>query len=72
MTWSIYLSGEIHTDWRDQIEDGARTAGLNPIPLRGQFHVHHSLLSKETILLYVQPLRVTKALRRLVRGRKFS
>jgi hypothetical protein len=29
MTWSIYLSGEIHTDWRDQIEDGAHTAGLD-------------------------------------------
>ena len=24
MTLSIYLSGEIHTDWRDQIIDGAR------------------------------------------------
>jgi len=22
MTWNIYLSGEIHTDWRDQIIDG--------------------------------------------------
>ena len=32
MTWSIYLSGEIHTDWRDQIEDGARTAGLDHGP----------------------------------------
>ena len=29
MTWSIYLSGEIHTDWRDEIENGARTAGLD-------------------------------------------
>ena len=29
MTWSIYLSGEIHTDWRDEIEDGAHTAGLD-------------------------------------------
>ncbi len=29
MTWSIYLSGEIHTDWRDPIEDGAHTAGLD-------------------------------------------
>ncbi len=29
MTWSIYLSGEIHTDWRDQIQDGARAAGLD-------------------------------------------
>ncbi len=27
MTLSIYLSGEIHTDWRDQIIEGA--AGLN-------------------------------------------
>lgn len=23
MQWTIYLSGEIHTDWRDQIEAGA-------------------------------------------------
>lgn len=28
MNWNIYLSGEIHTDWRQQIEDGARAAGL--------------------------------------------
>ena len=27
MTLSVYLSGEIHTDWRDQITDGA--AGLD-------------------------------------------
>jgi YtoQ family protein len=26
--WQIYLSGEIHTDWREQIEAGARAAGL--------------------------------------------
>jgi len=26
--WSIYLSGEIHTDWRQRIEDGASAAGL--------------------------------------------
>ena len=25
MTWSIYLSGEIHTDWRERIEQGAAT-----------------------------------------------
>ena len=29
MTSSIYLSGEIHTDWRDQIQDGARAVGLD-------------------------------------------
>ncbi len=26
--WNIYLSGEIHTDWRDQIRAGARESGL--------------------------------------------
>ncbi len=29
MPLSIYLSGEIHTDWRDRIEAGAREAGLD-------------------------------------------
>ena len=28
MTWKVYLSGEIHTDWRKEIKDGAKTAGL--------------------------------------------
>ena len=27
-TWSIYLSGEIHSDWREQIADGAKAAKL--------------------------------------------
>mgnify|MGYP001177094619 CR=1 FL=1 len=26
--WNIYLAGEIHTDWRDRIEQGAEAAGL--------------------------------------------
>lgn len=26
--WSVYLSGEIHTDWRDVIQDGVQEAGL--------------------------------------------
>ena len=29
MRWQIYLSGEIHTDWRQRIERGAATAGLD-------------------------------------------
>lgn len=29
MSLSVYLSGEIHTDWRDVIEKGARAAGLD-------------------------------------------
>ena len=28
MTWQVYLSGEIHTDWRDEIARGAEAAGL--------------------------------------------
>ena len=27
-TWNIYLSGEIHTDWREQIEAGCKAADL--------------------------------------------
>lgn len=26
--WNVYLSGEIHTGWRDEIEDAARHRGL--------------------------------------------
>jgi len=26
--WTVYLSGEIHTDWREQIMAGAKAAGL--------------------------------------------
>ncbi|MGB1254536.1 MAG: YtoQ family protein [Thiolinea sp.] len=28
MHWTVYLSGEIHTDWRDQIMQGATELGL--------------------------------------------
>lgn len=27
-TWTIYLSGEIHSDWRERISQGAKEAGL--------------------------------------------
>lgn len=27
--WVVYLSGEIHSDWRERIRDGAQAAGLN-------------------------------------------
>ena len=29
MRWQVYLSGEIHTDWRERIEHGASTVGLD-------------------------------------------
>ena len=28
MSWTVYLSGEIHTDWRDQIIQGAKALQL--------------------------------------------
>jgi YtoQ family protein len=28
-TWSVYLSGEIHSDWRERIAEGVRDAGLS-------------------------------------------
>ena len=28
MSWNVYLSGEIHTDWREKIENGARHLGI--------------------------------------------
>src|SRR3954453_5120315 len=31
-TWSVYLSGEIHSDWREQIATGIEQAGL-PVTL---------------------------------------
>jgi YtoQ family protein len=30
--WSVYLSGEIHSDWRDRIAEGVEAAGL-PVDL---------------------------------------
>jgi YtoQ family protein len=30
--WNVYLSGEIHSDWREQIAEGVRDAGL-PVDL---------------------------------------
>lgn len=39
MTWTVYLSGEIHTDWREQIINGARAEGL-PIHFVSPVTVH--------------------------------
>ena len=26
--WNVYLAGEIHSDWRDEVAEGCRLAGL--------------------------------------------
>ena len=31
MGMQVYLSGEIHTDWRDQVIKGAETSGLDVV-----------------------------------------
>jgi len=41
MTWNIYLSGEIHTDWRERIKNGLNKAGL-PITLTAPNTNHES------------------------------
>ena len=39
MTWTVYLSGEIHSDWREQIAQGISDAGL-PVTLSAPV-THH-------------------------------
>jgi YtoQ family protein len=29
VAWQVYLSGEIHSDWRERLEEGAAAAGLD-------------------------------------------
>jgi YtoQ family protein len=29
MSWNVYLAGEIHSDWRERIAEGAKGAGLD-------------------------------------------
>jgi len=29
MSWNVYLSGEIHTDWRQQIKEGCDALNLS-------------------------------------------
>ena len=40
-TWSVYLSGEIHTDWRERIATGVAAAGL-PVNLTAPVTDHAS------------------------------
>lgn len=39
--WEVYLSGEIHTNWREEIEQGVRAAGL-PITFSAPVTHHES------------------------------
>ncbi len=39
MTWTVYLSGEIHTDWREQIENGSAALNL-PVEFVSPVTIH--------------------------------
>ncbi len=39
--WNVYLSGEIHSDWREQIANGVHDAGL-PVRLDAPVCVHEN------------------------------
>ncbi len=39
MNWNVYLSGEIHSDWRQRIADGVKAANL-PVSLWGPVTDH--------------------------------
>jgi len=41
MNWTIYLSGEIHTSWREQIKKGIEEAGL-PVQLTSAVTNHEA------------------------------
>lgn len=41
MNWNLYLSGEIHSDWRERIETGIKDAGL-PVTLSAPVTDHAS------------------------------
>ena len=41
MKWTVYLSGEIHSDWREQLAEGARSARL-PVEFSAPVTDHHA------------------------------
>jgi YtoQ family protein len=41
MTWTVYLSGEIHSDWRQRIEQGAGDLGL-PVQFSSAVNDHEA------------------------------
>jgi len=56
-TWNVYLSGEIHSDWRERIHAGAIAAGLSvhfqaPIPITGKAMIAVNKFSAERNSLF--------------------
>jgi YtoQ family protein len=53
-TWDVYLSGEIHSDWREQIAAGVKEAGL-PVSLSAPVTDHSASDDAGTGTLGEQP-----------------
>ena len=75
MSWNVYLSGEIHTDWRERIQEGANRANLDitftaPITHHETSdNVGEAILGKETSSFWrdhkaakINAIRIQKAL----------
>jgi nucleoside 2-deoxyribosyltransferase YtoQ len=54
--WDVYLSGEIHSDWRERIEAGAHEAGL-PIAFSAPVTDHAAQATARTAEQVVDVLR---------------
>ncbi len=52
--WSVYLAGEIHSDWRQQIDAGVRGAGL-PVDLTGPVTDHPLSDDAGTMIMGAEP-----------------
>jgi len=53
-TWKLYLSGEIHTDWREQIEEGCKAAGL-PVEISAPVTNHEASDDCGVVILGEEP-----------------
>jgi YtoQ family protein len=52
--WAVYLSGEIHTDWRDQIIEGAKAKNL-PVEFLSPVTVHEDSDDCGAVILGEEP-----------------
>ena len=52
-TWRVYLSGEIHSDWRERIAEGVRSKGL-PVVLTSPNTSHEDSDDCAAIILGMQ------------------
>lgn len=74
-TWNVYLSGEIHTDWRQRVERGAEQAGL-PVSFSAPVTDHpeeftHALKEVDAAAMAVaqEPEQVVAILRYVMEGK---